>query len=83
MVSSDDHCQEVVGLCREKTYAGLVGCSGEYLVFQPPRYFSSSQLKLTYRVISKAIIVFILSIVSYMFHFWVKGYTYIEYSETA
>ncbi|XP_063621419.1 constitutive coactivator of PPAR-gamma-like protein 1 [Cydia splendana] len=49
MVSSDDHCQEVVGLCREKTYAGLVGCSGEYLVFQPPRYFSSSQLKLTYR----------------------------------
>lgn len=50
MVSSDDHCQEVVGLCREKTYAGLVGCSGEYLVFQPPRYFSSSQLKLTYRV---------------------------------
>lgn len=50
MVSSDDHCQEVVGLCREKSYAGLVGCSGEYLVFQPPRYFSSSQLKLTYRV---------------------------------
>ncbi|XP_032511421.2 constitutive coactivator of PPAR-gamma-like protein 1 isoform X2 [Danaus plexippus] len=49
MVSTDDHCQEVVGLCREKTYAGLVGCSGEYLVFQPPRYFSSSQLKLTYR----------------------------------
>ncbi|KAJ2947040.1 hypothetical protein O0L34_g16385 [Tuta absoluta] len=49
MVSADDHCQEVVGLCREKTYAGLVGCSGEYLVFQPPRYFSSSQLKLTYR----------------------------------
>ncbi|XP_022122884.1 constitutive coactivator of PPAR-gamma-like protein 1 homolog isoform X2 [Pieris rapae] len=49
MVSSDDHCQEVVGLCREKAYAGLVGCSGEYLVFQPPRYFSSSQLKLTYR----------------------------------
>ncbi|XP_072940583.1 constitutive coactivator of PPAR-gamma-like protein 1 homolog isoform X2 [Epargyreus clarus] len=49
MVSSDDHCQEVIGLCREKTYAGLVGCSGEYLVFQPPRYFSSSQLKLTYR----------------------------------
>lgn len=53
MVSSDDHCQEVVGLCREKTYAGLVGCSGEYLVFQPPRYFSSSQLKLTYRVSNK------------------------------
>lgn len=50
MVSSDDHCQEVVGLCREKSYAGLVGCSGEYLVFQPPRYFSSSLLKLTYRV---------------------------------
>lgn len=49
MVSSDDHCQEVVGLCREKSYAGLVGCSGEYLVFQPPRYFSSSLLKLTYR----------------------------------
>ncbi|XP_059060222.1 constitutive coactivator of PPAR-gamma-like protein 1 [Achroia grisella] len=49
MVSSDDHCQEVVGLCREKTYAGLIGCSGEYLVFQPPRYFSSSLLKLTYR----------------------------------
>lgn len=50
MVSSDDHCQEVVGLCREKSYAGLVGGSGEYLVFQPPKYYSSAQLKLTYRV---------------------------------
>lgn len=50
MVSSDDHYQEVVGLCREKTYAGLIGAAGEYLAFQPPRYFSSSQLKLTYRV---------------------------------
>lgn len=50
MVSSDDHYQEVVGLCREKSYGGLVGGAGEYMVFQPPRYFSSSQLKLTYRV---------------------------------
>ncbi|CAG9138520.1 unnamed protein product [Plutella xylostella] len=49
MVSSDDHYQEVVGLCREKSYGGLVGGAGEYMVFQPPRYFSSSQLKLTYR----------------------------------
>lgn len=73
MVSSDDHCQEVVGLCREKTYAGLVGCSGEYLVFQPPRYFSSSQLKLTYRVSSdyaENIIMFILSV---MFCSWAKA----------
>lgn len=50
MVTSDDHHQEVVGLCRERGYTGLVGCSGEYVAFQPPRYFSSSQLKLTYRV---------------------------------
>lgn len=50
MVSTDDHHQEVVGLCRERGYAGIVGNSGEYLAFQPPRYFSSSQLKLTYRV---------------------------------
>lgn len=50
MVSTDDHHQEVVGLCRERGYAGIVGNSGEYLAFQPPRYFSSSLLKLTYRV---------------------------------
>lgn len=50
MVSIDDHHQEVVGLCREKGYAGLLGSAGEYLAFQPPRYFCSSRLKLTYRV---------------------------------
>ncbi|XP_031778257.1 constitutive coactivator of PPAR-gamma-like protein 1 homolog isoform X1 [Nasonia vitripennis] len=47
--STDDHHQEVIAFCRESSYHGLIADDAEYAVFDPPRYFSSEQLKLTYK----------------------------------
>ncbi|XP_063230763.1 constitutive coactivator of PPAR-gamma-like protein 1 homolog isoform X2 [Bacillus rossius redtenbacheri] len=49
LCTMDDHHQEVIGYCREYNFHGLVADDGEYAVFDPPRYFSSEQLKLTYK----------------------------------
>ncbi|XP_044580080.1 constitutive coactivator of PPAR-gamma-like protein 1 homolog isoform X2 [Cotesia glomerata] len=49
MCSMDDHHQEVIAYCRENNFNGLVADDGEYAAFDPPRYFSSEQLKLTYK----------------------------------
>nr|CAD7449162.1 unnamed protein product [Timema bartmani] len=49
LCTMDDHHQEVIGYCREYGFHGLVADDGEYAVFDPPRYFSSEQLKLTYK----------------------------------
>jgi hypothetical protein len=46
----DDHHQEVIAYCRENGFNGLMADDGEYAVFDPPRYFSSEHLKLTYKV---------------------------------
>ena len=46
----DDHRQEVIAYCRENYFHGLLAEDAEYAIFDPPRYFSSSQLKLTYKV---------------------------------
>ncbi|XP_013788350.2 constitutive coactivator of PPAR-gamma-like protein 1 [Limulus polyphemus] len=45
----DDHHQEVIAFCRENHFHGLIAEDAEYAVFDPPRYFSSEQLKLTYK----------------------------------
>ncbi|KAL7643504.1 UNVERIFIED_CONTAM: hypothetical protein RMT77_005486 [Armadillidium vulgare] len=45
----DDHHQEVIAFCRENNYHGLMAEDAEYIIFDPPRYFSSHQLKLTYK----------------------------------
>lgn len=47
--SMDDHHQEVIAYCREYNFSGLVANDAEYATFDPPRYFSSEQLKLTYK----------------------------------
>lgn len=47
--SMDDHQQEVIAYCRENSFHGLVAQDADYAVFDPPHYFSSDQLKLTYR----------------------------------
>ncbi|XP_011631086.1 constitutive coactivator of PPAR-gamma-like protein 1 homolog [Pogonomyrmex barbatus] len=47
--SMDDHHQEVIAYCRENNYNGLIADDAEYAAFDPPRYFSSEQLKLTYK----------------------------------
>lgn len=49
MCTMDDHHQEVIAFCRENNFHGLMAEDAEYAVFDPPRYFSSAQLKLTYK----------------------------------
>lgn len=48
--SVDDHHQEVIGFCRDNHFHGILAEDAEYAIFDPPRYFSSKQLKLTYKV---------------------------------
>ncbi|KZS14381.1 Constitutive coactivator of PPAR-gamma protein 1 [Daphnia magna] len=47
--SVDDHHQEVIGFCRDNHFHGILAEDAEYAIFDPPRYFSSKQLKLTYK----------------------------------
>ncbi|KAG8233956.1 hypothetical protein J437_LFUL014165 [Ladona fulva] len=47
--SMDDHHQEVIAYCRENHFHGVMAEDAEYAVFDPPRYFSSEQIKLTYK----------------------------------
>ncbi|XP_074029508.1 constitutive coactivator of PPAR-gamma-like protein 1 homolog [Leptinotarsa decemlineata] len=49
MCTMDDHHQEVIAYCREYGFHGLLADDAEYAVFDPPRYFSSENLKLTYK----------------------------------
>lgn len=46
----DDHHQEVLAYCRENNLHGIIADDAEYIVFDPPRYFSAANLKLTYKV---------------------------------
>lgn len=48
----DDHHQEVIAFCRANNFHGLLADDAEYAIFNPPRYFSSKHLKLTYKVSS-------------------------------
>ncbi|CAH1784990.1 unnamed protein product [Owenia fusiformis] len=48
-MSMDDHCQEVIAYCRENNFNGIIAEDAEYAIFDPPRYFSSHNLKLTYK----------------------------------
>lgn len=47
--SMDDHHQEVIGFCREHNLQGIIAQESVYTIFDPPRYFSSNNLKLTYK----------------------------------
>jgi hypothetical protein len=47
--SMDDHRQEVIAFCRDHGYHGVLAHSADYIMFDPPRYFSSEHLKLTYK----------------------------------
>lgn len=47
--SMDDHHQEVIGYCREHELQGIIAQESVYIIFEPPRYFSSNSLKLTYK----------------------------------
>lgn len=55
LASVDDHHQEVIGFCRDNHFHGILAEEAEYAIFDPPRYFSSKQLKLTYKVKSVAV----------------------------
>ena len=47
--SMEDHHQEVIAACRDLGYHGIVADEADYAIFDPPRYFSSQHLKLTYK----------------------------------
>lgn len=47
--SMDDHHQEVIAYCREYGLQGIVAQDSMYAIFDPPRYFCSNNLKLTYK----------------------------------
>ena len=47
--SMDDHHQEVIAYCRENNFHGLLAQHADYAIFDPPRYFSSHHLKMTYK----------------------------------
>ena len=47
MASLDQHCLEVVHFLRENGYHGLLGDASDYCIFDPPKYYSASKLKLT------------------------------------
>ena len=47
--SMEDHHQEVIGFCREHNLQGIIAQDSVYAIFDPPRYFSSNDLKLTYK----------------------------------
>ncbi|BFZ10311.1 hypothetical protein BsWGS_13352 [Bradybaena similaris] len=47
--SMDDHQQEVIRYCREHNLQGIIAQDPVYIIFDPPRYFSSNNLKLTYK----------------------------------
>ncbi|KAI4461927.1 constitutive coactivator of peroxisome proliferator-activated receptor gamma [Holotrichia oblita] len=49
MCTMDDHHQEVIAYCREYGFHGLLADDAEYAAFDPPRYFSSEHIKLTYK----------------------------------
>uniref|UniRef100_A0A8D8PM29 Constitutive coactivator of PPAR-gamma-like protein 2 n=1 Tax=Cacopsylla melanoneura TaxID=428564 RepID=A0A8D8PM29_9HEMI len=48
-VSSENHKLEVLQYMAESGNTGLVADDAEYVAFQPPRYFSSKQLKLRFK----------------------------------
>lgn len=48
-MSMDDHEQEVIAFCREHGLQGILGQNASYAIFDPPRYFSCQNLKLTYK----------------------------------
>ena len=45
----DDHHQEVIAYCRESNLNGLLAQDADYVIFDPPRYFSANHLKLTFK----------------------------------
>ena len=47
--SMDDHRQEVIAYCREDGFHGLLANDAVFAIFDPPRYFSSTHMKLTYK----------------------------------
>lgn len=49
VLTTNDHHQEVMAYIRKHNYHGLLADDSEYIVFDPPRYFSSVQLKLTFK----------------------------------
>jgi hypothetical protein len=46
----EDHHHEIMAFCWENGYHGVLSDNGEFALFNPPRYFSGHDLKLSYQV---------------------------------
>ncbi|XP_054722197.1 constitutive coactivator of PPAR-gamma-like protein 1 homolog [Uloborus diversus] len=49
VLTTTDHHQEVMSYLKKYNYHGLLADDPEYIIFDPPRYFSAVQLKLTFK----------------------------------
>ncbi|XP_071043900.1 constitutive coactivator of PPAR-gamma-like protein 1 homolog, partial [Parasteatoda tepidariorum] len=49
VLTTTDHHQEVISYLKKYNYHGLLADDPEYIIFDPHRYFSSVQLKLTFK----------------------------------
>lgn len=47
--SLDDHHHEIMAFCWENGYHGVLSENGEFALFNPPKYFSAHDLKLSYQ----------------------------------
>ena len=50
--SIDDHRHEVMSFVWENGYHGVMSDDGEYALFNPPRYFSAHDIKLSLQQVS-------------------------------
>lgn len=48
--SLEDHHHEIMSFCWENGYHGVMSDDGEFALFNPPKYFSAHDLKLSYQV---------------------------------
>ena len=49
--SLEDHHHEIMSFCWENGYHGVLSDEGEFALYNPPKYFSAHDLKLSYQVI--------------------------------
>ena len=48
--SLEDHHHEIMSFCWENGYHGVLSDEGEFALYNPPKYFSAHDLKLSYQV---------------------------------
>ena len=60
--SLEDHHHEIMSFCWENGYHGVLSDEGEFALYNPPKYFSAHDLKLSYQVIPQFYVIYSWSI---------------------